>query len=260
MSADQIELDYNSDNDSETSQSQAPLTMAAAMMQLGTLVEAIVLNRDKRHRKVYVSMPDKFDGKFGDYIDGWLEQFQTWFAHREKVEGPVDPRTRIETAIQNTRGDISLLLSKHEADPAKFPTWDSFANFMKASYGSKESGFVRYTRLRLLTQGAGETVDAFYARFYKLCSRQKRWMRTPDDNFIYNYMFIEGLRKEVQQELLCSRFPCARVLPKLSALGRQTKLSGWRVLQFSLRRLLSRWFMVSMTFKKNGNSRVCMKR
>jgi len=208
----EVQLDYNSDDDSEflgipseashsthandsneftfqgagddnpeTSPSQEPLTMAAAVMQLGTIVEAMVqsqqmfqaavLNRDTRHRKVYVSMPDKFDGKIGDYIDGWLEQFQTWFAHREKVEGPVDPRTRIETAIQNTHGDISLLLSKHKADYAEFPTWESFANFMKASYGSKESGFVRYTHLRLLTQGAGETVDAFYARFYKLCSR-----------------------------------------------------------------------------------------
>ena len=147
-------------------------------------------------------MPDKFDGKVGDFVDSWLEQFQTWFAHREKVEGPVDTRTRIETAIQNTRGDISLLLTKHEADYAEFPTWESFAQFMRSSYGSKECGFDRYIRLRYMTQGDNETVDAYYAKFYKAFSRQKKWMKTPDDNFIYNYMFLDGLKDAVLQELL----------------------------------------------------------
>ena len=60
---------------------------------------------------MYVPMPEKFDGKVEDFIEAWLEQFQTWFRHREQVEGTVEARTCIETAIQNTKPGISLDLT-----------------------------------------------------------------------------------------------------------------------------------------------------
>jgi|SRR5579859_6821194 len=66
---------------------QESLTAPAAYAQFGTAHEVILeinqmlyaarLNRDTRQRKVYVSMPDKFHDKIGDYADTWLEQFQT---------------------------------------------------------------------------------------------------------------------------------------------------------------------------------------
>ena len=203
-SAESTEVESSVPSDQQTNE-PAPRQVGnilEAILESNRMFMAALVNRDTRRKKVYVPMPDKFDGKVGDFVDSWLEQFQTWFAHCEKVEGPVDTRTRIETAIQNTRGDISLLLTKHEADYAEFPTWESFAQFMRSSYGSKESGFDRYIRLRYMTQGDNETVDAYYAKFYKAFSRQKKWMKTPDDNFIYNYMFLDGLKDAVLQELL----------------------------------------------------------
>jgi hypothetical protein len=35
----------------------------------------IMQSQSSRKRKVYVHKPDKFDGKVGDYIETWLEQF-----------------------------------------------------------------------------------------------------------------------------------------------------------------------------------------
>lgn len=48
--------------------------------------EADYFNRDLRG-KVYVSILSKFDGKLGNYIENWLDQFQTWFLHQEREEG-----------------------------------------------------------------------------------------------------------------------------------------------------------------------------
>ena len=69
-----------------------------------------------RTQKVYVPMPDQFNGKVGDFIETWLEQFETWFCNREQVEGTINERTQIETAIQNTKHEISLDLTNHELD------------------------------------------------------------------------------------------------------------------------------------------------
>ena len=49
-------------------------------------------------------MPEQFDGKVGDFIDAWIEKFETRFRHRKQVEGTIEERSRIETVIQNTRG------------------------------------------------------------------------------------------------------------------------------------------------------------
>jgi hypothetical protein len=44
-------------------------------------------------------MPEKFNGKVSDFIETWLKQFETWFRHQEQIEGPVDDRIHIKTAI-----------------------------------------------------------------------------------------------------------------------------------------------------------------
>lgn len=67
-------------------------------------------------QKVYVPMPEQFNGRVGGFIDAWPEKFATWFRHREQVEGKIQERTCVETAIQNTKPDISLDLIHHETD------------------------------------------------------------------------------------------------------------------------------------------------
>jgi len=54
-------------------------TAITALLESNRMIQASLLNCETRRHKVYVPMPDKFDGKVGDYIDGWLEQFETWF-------------------------------------------------------------------------------------------------------------------------------------------------------------------------------------
>ena len=157
--------------------------------------------RNSRKHKVYVDKPDKFDGKVGDYIETWLEQFGTWFSHREQIEGTVEDRIRVETAIQTTAGDISHQLTRHQADYGRWETWEAFSKHMRDTYGSKEPGFVKYMRLKL-TQQNKDSVDIYYSRFHRIFERQKCWMKDPKDNFIYNYMFLEGLNSEVQAEFM----------------------------------------------------------
>jgi hypothetical protein len=48
---------------------------------------------------------------FINFINAWLEKFETWSRHREQVEGTIEERTRIEATIQNTKPEISLILS-----------------------------------------------------------------------------------------------------------------------------------------------------
>jgi hypothetical protein len=79
------------------------------------IMKTMAAQKSRKHR-VYVAMPDKFTGKVGDYIDSWLEQFETWFRHREMVEGTVEEDMKVDTAIQNTSGDILLSLSRQQRD------------------------------------------------------------------------------------------------------------------------------------------------
>ena len=170
------------------------------MMRTQTFLMRTMAKKSNRH-KVYVPMPEKFTGKIGDYIDGWLEQFETWFRHREAVEGPLQDEEKVDTAIQNTNADISLLLSRERKEYDQWHTWNSFAEYMKREYGNKDPGYIKFLRLRKMTQQA-ESVDVYYARFHKLLSRQKRKLESPKDNFLYNYLFIEGLRKEISGGIL----------------------------------------------------------
>jgi hypothetical protein len=87
-------------------------------------------------------------------IENWLEQFQTWFLQRERVEqAPVDDREKIETAMQSCEPDVSVALQNHQRQVAEFSTWESFSRHMKATYGSQETGFRRWFRSKGLTQG-----------------------------------------------------------------------------------------------------------
>jgi hypothetical protein len=61
-----------------------------------------------------------------------------------------------------------------------------------------------------MTQQAAEAVNVYYARFHKLLSTQKKRMAHLDDNHIYNFMFLDGLIKEIIAEVL--RLPEARTI------------------------------------------------
>src|SRR5277367_4844491 len=192
---------------SETANGGQPQTIndsLAALLESNRLLQqAFLSGRDsQRKRKVYVPMPEKFDGKIGDFIEAWLEQFETWFRHQEQVEGPVDRRTRIETAIQNTKSDICIDLTRHEADYGQWMTWETFSEHMKEAYGSSESGYTRFIRLHVMTQGNNDSVNAYYGRFRRMLNRQKKTMKHPDDKHLYHFMFIAQLKPNINAEVL----------------------------------------------------------
>ena len=54
-----------------------------------------------------------------------------------------------------------------------------------------------------LTQQSKDSVDIYYSHFHRIFERQKCWMKDPKDNFIYNYIFLEGLNQKVQAEFVC---------------------------------------------------------
>src|SRR5437667_11670194 len=191
----------NTDTTNEAPPAPNVTEALAALLDSNRLMQTTLAQQRTRTRKVYVPMPEQFNGKVGDFIEAWLEQFETWFRHREQVEGDINERTRIETAIQNTKHEISLDLTHHERDYGEWMMWEAFATHMKDSYGSTESGFTRFMRLRLLTQG-NESVNVYYSRFRRTLGRQKKRMKHVDDNHIYYYMFIAGLEKETNAEVL----------------------------------------------------------
>jgi len=95
-------------------------------------------------------MPKEFDGAIGDKIVGLLEKFENWFDEREKVpvERTIEPETRINSAVHNTKKTIFLTLRKHQNDYGAFTTWDDFAKHMKLrTYDSKEMEGTRCSSL-----------------------------------------------------------------------------------------------------------------
>ena len=172
----------NTDTTNEAPPAPNVTEALAALLESNRLMQTTLAQQRTRARKVYVPMPEQFNGKVGDFIEAWLEQFETWFRHREQVEGDINERTRIETAIQNTKHEISLDLTHHERDYGEWMTWEAFATHMKDSYGSTESGFTRFMRLRLMTQRTNESVNAYYSRFRRTLGRQKKRMKRVDDN------------------------------------------------------------------------------
>ena len=209
-------LTNDSLNDPETQDDTDPINVSAddslkdAVTALLRSQQAMMERMDqarRRKQKVYVAMPEQFNGKVGDFIDAWIEKFETWFRHREQVEGTIEERTRIETAIQNTKSEISLDLIHHEADYGAWMTWDAFVSYMRDTYGSSESGYTRFIQLHITTQG-NESVNAYYARFRRIVGKQKKRMKHAEDNHIYYYMFIAGLDKKINAEVL--RLPESR--------------------------------------------------
>src|SRR5436305_13766949 len=72
----------------------------AALLESNRLMQAKLSQRETKRRKVYVPMPEKFNGRVGDFIEAWLEQFKTWFHHRALVEGAsVEEREQVEPAM-----------------------------------------------------------------------------------------------------------------------------------------------------------------
>jgi len=62
-------------------------------------------------------------------------------------------------------------------------------------------------QLDITTQG-NESVNAYYARFHHMVGKKKKRMKHAEDNHIYYYMFIAGLDKKVNAEVL--RLPESR--------------------------------------------------
>jgi hypothetical protein len=84
---------------------------------------------------------------------------------------------------------------------------------MKQAYGSMETGYMKWLRLRQLTQNSTESVDAFYSHFRCCMALQLKRMSNPEDTFIFNFMFLDGLRKEINAEVL--HLPEARTVEQL---------------------------------------------
>jgi len=188
--------------DSFNSPAIDPLT--DAVMALVHSQQAMMERMDQvsqQKQKVYITMPKQFNGKVGDFVDAWIEKFELWFRHVEQVEGTINERTRIETAIQNTKPEISVDLMRHEANYGPWMTRDTFITYMRNTYRSPESGYARFIQLHILTQG-NESVNAYYARFCHVLGKQKKRMKDAEDNHIYYYMFIAGLNKKIKATVL----------------------------------------------------------
>jgi len=186
---------------SSANEQQEIHTALAALLESNRLMQEKLAQPGKT-KKVYVRMLEEFNGKVGDFIPDWLEKLETWFRHRAMVEGPVEPREQIETAIQRTKTDVSLNLVRHEKDYGEWETRDAFATHMKETYGSPESEYTRFIQLRVMTQGQNKSVNPYYAHFRCILGRQKRRMRVPEDNYIHYFMFVAGLQDVINKEVL----------------------------------------------------------
>ena len=96
---------------------------------------------------------------------------------------------------------ISLDLMQHEVDQGLWMTWDDFSTYMKEMYGSPESGYTRFMHLRVMLQG-NDSLNKYYGCFRRMLGHQRKPMRDPEEMHVYHYMFLAGLKKEVNGEVL----------------------------------------------------------
>src|SRR4030095_11030647 len=120
-----------------------------AAQTTNALLEQLVQKLDSgKSKKIWIDKPDKFDGKIGDSVENWLKGWELWFKHREKQDGEVAPRTKVETAMQSAVDTVKSALARHERKAGEWLDWDSFASYMRAKYTSTDSGFARYLKLK----------------------------------------------------------------------------------------------------------------
>ena len=180
---------------------------------MNALLEQLVQKLDTgKGMKIWVDKPEKFDGKIGDTVENWLKGWELWFKHREKQDGDVEERTKIETAMQCTVEKVKLASARHERENGEWKDWDSFKKDMKAKYTSTDSGFARYLKLKQIVQKDGETVESYYQRFDENINRQKEDEAITDDdgdgnnhkriNNQYNYMFVDNLHRSIKSGFL----------------------------------------------------------
>ena len=187
-----------------------------------TLIGQLVGKLDSGKKgKIWIDKPDKFDGKIGDAVENWLKGWELWFKHREKQDGTVEERTKIETAMQSTVEKVKLSLARHERDAGEWSDWASFKKYMTAKYMSTDSGFARYLKLKRITQRNGETVESYYQRFDENIDRQKEDDGGSNEttgnghkkvNNQYNYLFVDNLHSSIKPAFL--RLPEARDFQK----------------------------------------------
>ena len=72
-------------DDTESINGSADVPLKDAVTALLRSQQAMMerMNQGRQQKqKVYVAMPEQFNGKVGDFIDAWIEKFETWFRHR----------------------------------------------------------------------------------------------------------------------------------------------------------------------------------
>jgi len=114
----------------------------------------------------------------------------------------VKVRDRINIAIINIKTSINLNLTRYEANYESWMIWKAFVEYMKETYDSIEFRYIRFIHFHLTTQKDKDFVNAYYGRFRHMLSRQKRTIKHADDNHFYHYIFITGLKSEINSEVL----------------------------------------------------------
>jgi hypothetical protein len=116
----------------------------------------------RRKGKVYVDKPEKFEGATGDEIKSWIRRWETYYGQRERQDGVIDDRTKIESALQTTSQAVGNALMRQEDEYGEWATWDEFKGFMLSKYSSSASGIKRFEELIRMSQRTRETVNRYY--------------------------------------------------------------------------------------------------
>jgi len=59
-----------------------------------------------------------------------------------------------------------------------------------------------FMRLHVMTQGSNDMVNAYYGPFRHMLNHQKKTMKHPHDKHLYHFMFIAGLKPNINAEVL----------------------------------------------------------
>ena len=102
-----------------------------ALLQANLQTQQLLQRNSAAKKKIWVTKPDKFDEKIGDYILTWLDAFNKFFEHRERNENDVvDDRERIDIAVNTINSNLNMKLVNYEKEFGQFDSWKTFIDYM----------------------------------------------------------------------------------------------------------------------------------
>jgi len=134
--------------------------------------------------------PEKFKGKYGSVVNGWIVGWETYFTFADP-EGRHEELQRVKLAILNTDPTTqAYLLGLYDRNI--WTSWTDFKDFMLKKYGLRDNDYAKWQKFMAIKQSESESVSAYGQQFMEVVDKVPR-MESTKDEYVFTFRFIDWL-------------------------------------------------------------------